>query len=875
VDTAGWEEGQKRFRLAPYSREDATEIARALEIPEAVAVALVRRGHRTVEAARSFLAADERHDPSEFDGIGEAVDTIRAAIARGDLITIHGDYDVDGVSSTAILVAALRELGANCDWLIPGRIEDGYGVTTATIDRLAARGTGLLITADCGITSVAEVEQAKAAGIEVIVTDHHQPGAELPDCPIVHPLVSSYPCPDLCAAGVAHKLVAAVSGIERAERDLDLVALATIADMVPLLGENRSLVRRGLEAMRRAPRIGLRALMVSAKVAPERARESDVGFRLAPRINAAGRLYRADAAVELFLSDDPRRAGEISVELDRANHDRRQTEREVLADANRLLAELEAEREPGAAIVLWGQGWHPGVVGICASRMAERHLRPAILIALGDTGRGKGSGRSVPGFDLLAGLRACGGVLARFGGHRAAAGLEIESSQLEAFRESFSKHCAPLLGAESRTRVEEVDAVVGTESLGHGLAAGLERIGPFGMGNPEIRLVVPGARIDDVRPMGEEGRHARFTLRSGSGQARGVAFGVGSTLEKASSFGPRDVSVRLELNEWNGATEPRVVLGALHERPPAPAEHVWGSSDAEFAERLGTALDGAPRFPWPEESNRLTPIPTGWDAGRFERREPRRQRVDRRVTSGLAVIGELASAGEAVLVICADALSRRGIVEAAVHPGRYGAGTGAIVASRGSVWEGARAAHAIAGEATGGIVLADWSALALLPDMPAPFQHVVVADPAPHAAAAHLAELGDGRLHLLATKRELSLSALALSLPDRKALAGTYRALREPGRPLEGASLRWALCGPAGASRSPESCALAIRVLAEIGVVRAESGGNGPRVEVVSSVRGDLASSMTFRLIEKAHEECVQYLSQPEKPGSSTLEEAA
>ncbi|MEJ7876451.1 MAG: single-stranded-DNA-specific exonuclease RecJ, partial [Solirubrobacterales bacterium] len=592
MSTSAWAEGQKRFSLKPYSVREAAEIARALELPEPVAVALVRRGHRTVDDARHFLAADERHTPAEFAGIGQAVEAIHAAIEAEQLITVHGDYDVDGVTSTAILVRALRELGAECDWLIPSRVEDGYGLTETTVERLATRGTGLLITADCGITSVAEVASAVARGIDVVVTDHHQPGTELPDCRIVHPIVSGYPCPDLCAAGVAHKLAGALLGVERAERDLDLVALATVADMVPLTGENRSLVRRGIEAMRRSPRIGLRALMTVSKVAPERVSESDISFRLSPRINAAGRLYRADAAVELLLGDDPERAAEIATELDRANFDRRETEREVLAEANRLLAELEADREPGAAIVLWGEGWHPGVVGICASRMAERHSRPAILIALDSDGRGKGSGRSVAGFDLLEGLRACNAHLARFGGHRAAAGLEIEADQLEGFRESFGAHCAPILADGPLEATEQIDAVVGAGALGHELVTQMNRLGPFGMGNPEVRLVVPSAEVADVRPMGEQERHARFALRGGKSRVGGVAFGVGGTLERAADLGPYDASVRLELNEWNGAVEPRVLLGSLYEQASGASEDEWRCPDDEFHERLAAALEG-------------------------------------------------------------------------------------------------------------------------------------------------------------------------------------------------------------------------------------------------------------------------------------------
>ncbi|MDX6586180.1 MAG: single-stranded-DNA-specific exonuclease [Solirubrobacterales bacterium] len=864
MNPSGWAQGQKSFRLSPYSYSQAAEIARELDVPGPVAVALVRRGHCTAEGAREFLAADERHDPSKFAGMEAAIAAIRGAIAVEKQITVHGDYDVDGVTSTTILVRALREAGAKCDWLIPGRVEDGYGLSLDAVDRLAERGTGLLITVDCGITSVDEVAHARSLGMDVVVTDHHQPGADLPDCPIVHPVISGYPCPDLCAAGVAHKVAAALLGVERAERDLDLVALATVADMVPLLGENRSLVRRGLDQMRRAPRVGLRALMQVSKVAPERVNETDIGFRLSPRINAAGRLYRADAAVELFLGDDPDRAGEIAVELDRANHDRRETEREVLADANRLLAELEAEREPGAAIVLWGEGWHPGVVGICASRMAERHLRPAILIALDADGHGKGSGRSVPGFDLLGALRACSENLARFGGHRAAAGLEIAAENLEAFRESLVAHCAQILPSEPAARVEEIDAVVGTEALGHELATQMARLGPFGMGNPEVRFVVPGARVDDVRPMGEEERHARFTLRGGPGQVSGVAFGVGGTLAKRAAQGPVDASVRLELNEWNGATEPRAVLGTLYEPTEAPSNDAWRATDAEWTERLAAALDGPVRSFATPEGERPSLPPIGRTHGRSitERREV----VDRRAASGLAVVGELASSGERVLVLCADALWRRGIVESAVHPGRYGGTSGVVVAARGSL---------AAADADANVVLADWSALSLLPELPSGFEHVVIADPAPHPRPAELAVGGDGYLHVLAATHDLSQRAVAGSLPDRKALAEVYRALHDAGDPLESEALRTALCGPGGAGRSPETCGLALRVLAEIGVVRVVPSGPAIRVESVSSVRGDLSSSMSFRLIEKAYEECVRYLSQPEKQSSSPLEAAA
>src|SRR4051794_6542684 len=353
-----------------------------LGLAEPVAVTLVRRGHRTVEDARAFLDAADDHDPFLFDDMAEACERIRAAVAAGRRLTVHGDYDVDGVCSTAIAVRAIRDLGGDCDWLIPGRQEDGYGLTLATIEKLAARGSSLLVTTDCGIGSVAEVEAAHAAGIDVIVTDHHQPGEMLPDCPILHPALSGYPFGELCATGVAYKLAVALHGPEAVERELDLVALATVADLVPLRDENRALVRRGLEVARRARRPGIRALLASSSLAPERLNEGDFAFRLGPRINAAGRLYRADAGVELMLTGDQERADRIAAELDRANSERREIERDVVNAAEASRRELPDDLADAPGLVLAGQGWHPGVVGIVASRLVERHHRPVVLIAL-------------------------------------------------------------------------------------------------------------------------------------------------------------------------------------------------------------------------------------------------------------------------------------------------------------------------------------------------------------------------------------------------------------------------------------------------------------------------------------------------------------
>src|SRR5215203_6761681 len=447
-------EPARTFQADPYDYGEVRRLASELALAEPVAITLVRRGYRTVDAARRFLEAREEHDPLEFDGMEEVCELILAVVHRGGRITVHGDYDVDGVSSTAIIVSTLRSLGAECDWLIPERLADGYGLTMATVEKLGRRGTDLVITVDCGIGSVDEVAAARSAGIDVVVTDHHLPGERLPDCPIIHPIVSEYPFEGLCAAGVAHKLAIALcdaaghGAVETVggrrhpcDGDLDLVALATVADMVPLVGENRRLVREGLRVLRDSPRVGLRALMAVASVDPQTVDAGALGFRLAPRINAAGRLYRADAGVELMLTDDPDRAASIAAELDKANAERRWAEREVVEGAQRARSALTDSQKEAPALVLAGEGWHPGVVGIAASRMVERYFRPTILLSI-DDGRARGSARSIPGFDLVAALDATAEHLTRYGGHRAAAGLELDPDRVDAFREAFIEYAA-------------------------------------------------------------------------------------------------------------------------------------------------------------------------------------------------------------------------------------------------------------------------------------------------------------------------------------------------------------------------------------------------------------------------------------------------
>src|SRR5262245_24495515 len=606
-----------RYVADPYDYGEVRRLAAELALAEPVAITLVRRGYRTVDAARRFLEARESHDPSEFTGIEDVCRRILSVAGRGR-ITVHGDYDVDGGCSTGILVSTLPSLGAQCDWLIPDRLADGYGLTMASVEKLRRRGTELVVTVDCGIGSVEEVAAASAAGLEVVVTDHHLPGEQLPDCPIVHPIVSGYPFEGLCAAGVAHKLAVALcdsagrGAVETVggrrhpcDRNLDLVALATVADMVPLVGENRRLVREGLRLLRDSPRVGLRALMAGASVDPETIDAGALGFRLGPRINAAGRLYRADAGVELMLTEDADRAAAIAEELDRANAERRWAEQKVVEGAERARASLPQTLADAPALVLAGEEWHPGVVGIAASRMVERHRRPTILLSV-DGARAKGSARSIPDYDLVAALAACDRHLVRYGGHRAAAGLELEAGELDEFRDAFIAHAAARIDPAALVRVESLDALVGVgrDGIGMDLARQLESLGPFGMGNPGPRLLVPSGRLREVRPLGEDGKHSRFQLESGVGRAVGVAFGMNGEISRREDEA-LDLSIDLEVDRWNGAEQPRVVVRELYplasrtreQRPASCGDHC-PAPDAEWWERFERELvrvaEGAP-----------------------------------------------------------------------------------------------------------------------------------------------------------------------------------------------------------------------------------------------------------------------------------------
>ena len=559
------------WQVEPVSYPDVQALMGELGVSETVASVLVRRGLRDPAEARAFLAPEgTSYDPFLLGDMVEAVARLRTAIERGERICVHGDYDVDGVCATALATLTLRELGADVVWCLPNRFEEGYGVSSQTIARLAEDGVKLILTVDCGITAVAEVETARRLGVEVIVTDHHRPGETLPACPIVATRPSDYPFPELCGTGVVAKLAQALLGADHPmlARHADLVALAPIADVVPLLDENRALAAAGLRALARTQKPGLRALMRVAGVDPATVDATSVAFRLAPRINAAGRLGRPDVALHLMLTEDAREADLLAEELELRNRDRQAVEERISREAVSLVDSWSPEQRSRRAYVVWGEGWHEGVIGIVASRLVERFGRPVVVIA-GEGDRWKGSGRSVPSFDLHAGLAACSARLERFGGHRAAAGLTIQKSELEAFATAFAAHADEVLLEEDMAPVTRVDAIVPASALTLELARELEQLAPFGFGNPDVTLLVAGCEAVGPSTVGE-GKHLRFRVRQhGRDAGSAIAFGLGGQLDRLQAPTHFDVAFRLKQNLWNGTVAPQLVVRRVFETASA------------------------------------------------------------------------------------------------------------------------------------------------------------------------------------------------------------------------------------------------------------------------------------------------------------------
>jgi single-stranded-DNA-specific exonuclease len=538
-----------------------------------------------------------------------ACEAIRRAVAEGKAICVHGDYDADGICATALAVLVLRELDANVSWHLPSRFDEGYGLARDTLTRLAEEGCGLVLTVDCGVTAVEEVAHARALGVDVVITDHHRAGPELPECPVVGPYRGEYPFTELCGTGVVWKLGQALlgPGSEALMRHLDLVAVATVADVVPLLDENRGLAVAGLRQLARTQKPGLQELMRSASVDPATVDAGAIGFRLAPRLNAAGRLGRPEAALDLLLTEEREPAKQLAAQLEDLNRDRQAVEQRILREAVEAIESWPEERRRRRAYVVAGAGWHEGVIGIVASRLVERYNRPVVLIA-GTDGDWKGSGRSIPGFDLHDGLRQCAGHLERWGGHAAAAGLSIKPEGVEAFAEAFSSIGDLALGEDDLRPPAKVDALVHGGDLTLDLCAELASLAPFGLGNPGITLLLAGCELAELSPVGE-GKHLRFRVREdGRDSGSAIAFRFGGQIDRLRRAGHYDVTFRLEANQWNGTVSPQLNVREVFDAADryverrewlkaqwrAPADARDPGAAAIFAE-LGLAEAGARR----------------------------------------------------------------------------------------------------------------------------------------------------------------------------------------------------------------------------------------------------------------------------------------
>ena len=809
-----------RIQLPAYDLALALRLERELGISHALSQILVRRGYDDAEVVRSFLAADERHEPSLFERIDAALELIWRHVRGGSRIIVHGDYDVDGVCATAVLVRALQSLGADVGWYLPSRSEDGYGLAAATVERLCQSGAGLLVTVDCGITAVEQVAAARAGGLDVVVTDHHAPRSdgELPGCPIVHPALCRYPTADLCGTAVAHKLAEAL-GAQTAAEDIELVALATVADLMPLRGENRRIVREGLVQMAGTRREGLRALMRVSRTDPSALDATCLAFRIAPRINAAGRMRRADAGLELLLTDDPERAEAIARELDAVNAERRATEQQITWEADAIAKEM-GER---SAYVLAAPGWHAGVIGIVASKIVERHHRPTIMLAL-DSGdpaaAAHGSGRSIPGFDLLGALEATGEHLLTFGGHRAAAGLSILPEQIPAFREAFELHAERLLTAELLSPVERVDALVSGADMSLELAEELQSLAPFGQGNPDVRLYVTGATFDGVRTMGDAGQHVRFNVNSGGVRANAVAFGCDGRIEGADGK-PVDASFTLERNVWNGVVEPRLILKSGVPCEPLPI-HVLGEPDDYLASVL-------------MELDRDLPIDRDEQAANeaelLAELEPACEKtlVDRRRWSPLATIADAQAASgpeSPILVICADTPRRL-----------------AALASR-----------------RGGFALISHDSMLEEPELAADYQHIVVLDPPSSKTNEAMTRLGSGYTHLAYGEPELRFAQQIHELEYglRASLVALYRALRERER-VAGEELEHLLRGDGSHARSARLSGRMLRVFTELELVSLDP--DLPALALAGAQPTELERSAAYGIYSKLHEDGQRFLS--------------
>ncbi|GIP24893.1 single-stranded-DNA-specific exonuclease RecJ [Paenibacillus sp. J23TS9] len=558
-------ESKYSWQAPAGTEETARSLAEALSVSPLTAALLASRGIGSVEEAGMFLNGnlETLHDPYLLLGMEKAVPRIQQAIENGEHILIYGDYDADGVSSTSLMIYFMRHLGVSYDIYIPHRSNEGYGLHNHALDWAHQQGVSLVITVDTGISAVEQIAYANTLGIDVIVTDHHEPPEVLPDAyALINPKQPGcpYPFKGLAGVGVAYKLAQAVLKNPPVEWT-EIVAIGTIADLMPLTGENRILVSRGLECMRHTSFQGIHALMEVSGISMGSVTSTNVAFGMAPRINASGRLDHAGSAVALLTTEDKDEAQRLSHALDELNKERQQVVEVIVQEA---MLQLQGKMSGGTVpdvIVLAGEGWNVGVVGIVASKILERYYRPVIILGIDpETGMCKGSARSIPGLDIFEALTSCKELMEHYGGHPSAAGMSLKREQLPAFEDALNHYAARVLTADDYTPVTSTDGEWRLSDVPLSVIDEMEMLAPFGMANPVPKLIFRGTQLVELRKMGKEGKHLKLVVRQGGARIEAVAFGRGDLAELLEEGMTLDLLGEVSVNEWNGSRKPQLML---------------------------------------------------------------------------------------------------------------------------------------------------------------------------------------------------------------------------------------------------------------------------------------------------------------------------
>ncbi|WP_040950067.1 single-stranded-DNA-specific exonuclease RecJ [Gorillibacterium massiliense] len=558
-----------RWTIGSSDESVVREFTESLGLEPMLARLLAARGFRTPEEAAPFLAvgSGQFHDPFLLDGMHEAVARIRLALERHEKIRIYGDYDADGVSSVALMIFLFRQLDADFDYYIPHRVSEGYGLNRGALELAKEEGVSLLVTVDTGISAKVEVEYASSLGLDVVVTDHHEPPEELPiACAVVNPKKPGcpYPFKHLAGAGVAFKLAQALLGRIPVEL-LEIAAIGTVGDLMPLTGENRAIVKLGLDHMRVTANPGIRALLDVAGVDREKVTAGNIGFGIAPRINASGRLEAADDAVRLLVTASKPEAEEVAAALDNLNKERQRIVDEIFVEAA-AIAESAIADGSGKVLVVAKENWNVGVIGIVASKLVDKYYRPVLVLSINpETGLAKGSARSIPGFDMYKALTHCAEMMDHYGGHQAAAGMTLEAANLNRFRAELQTLAAEWLSEEDYIPVLHADMTVDLSEDPMGWIGSLEKLGPFGMGNPSPRFVFTGLHVLEKRTMGKDNRHLKLSVSQRTSENRASAFdAVGFSrsqlVHRISDAARMDILGELSINEWNGSRKAQIII---------------------------------------------------------------------------------------------------------------------------------------------------------------------------------------------------------------------------------------------------------------------------------------------------------------------------